>query len=48
MTKVPAEKGGPIGLNMTVKPLTITQGTVERGKKKNIYICRKITDVGKN
>jgi len=33
MTKVPADKGGPIGLNIRVKPLSITQGTVEREKK---------------
>jgi hypothetical protein len=33
MTKVPADKGEPIGLNITVKPLTITQVTVEREKK---------------
>ena len=43
MMKVPADKGGPKGLNITLKPLSITQGNVEREKT-----YRKITDVGKN
>jgi len=32
MMKVPADKGGPKGLNITLKPLSITQGNVEREK----------------